>query len=584
MVSIKGGLDGNIKIRTCRICLDASADDMVLLSDHNGWLNNFEYCFGITLTIKDEPRLLCKLCADSVENYVQFKKKCEKSHILWQSVISNVQCYIVKHNTLENGNTSVDNAVNNLNGNEPNVITQSLYTEIKLESDEERSYHSGDEIKLENNECFDKRKISTIDIKECLDTKGLDLKLKNSQDENRKKVEIIKCKRCHRKYKGKARYQTHLPSCKLKKRKKKLVVDNDYAYNCGRNFNCDNDSKIKLESNNDDNIKVFSENQTDGQCLCGLCGQSFSTRASLNQHLNEHWSSNSLSCGLCDFIGIDLAAIASHRYSHYPRTDDMRFMCHICSYRTVSLLALHFHYRSKHLNKIGGHCTRCDKDFLILRHWKRHEQTHFTTKCICDFCGKTFYSKYSMMEHLMTHMRLFKIICHICGNHFCRKSYLKVHIKAVHSTGPVKCSHCGNMFKNEIVLKKHLRLIKMEKIFECTFCNKKFVHLCQLKSHMVFHSEERPYCCEICGSRYKSNSQLKVHMRKHTGLFPFKCTQCTKAFASSNQLKRHYSVHTGVRSHRCVVPTCGRTFHARKLMLAHLALRHKDHEGLDLQK
>uniref|UniRef100_A0A2A4J941 C2H2-type domain-containing protein n=1 Tax=Heliothis virescens TaxID=7102 RepID=A0A2A4J941_HELVI len=505
-------------------------------------------------------------------------------------------CSIAKHNTLENGSnafddlnsdTSVDNTLNDLNlyENKSNLLTQ-LHTEIKLESDDERSIFN-DDMKIECNENVIKRDISIPDINESLDTNNLDLELKNSKETDnrcgRKKVEVFSCKKCKKTYKQKLRYQKHIEECKVANTKhtKKLDVDNEYAYNCGRNYNCENNSKIKQESNNGDSLTEICESQTKGQHLCGLCRLSFSNSDDLYQHLNKHWSSNCLACGLCDYVGIDLAAIAAHRYFHYPRTDDMRFKCHICGYKNVSLLALHFHYRSKHLKKFGGYCSRCNQDFSTLRMWKKHEQKH-SPRYICDFCGKTFFSKYFLMEHIMTHMRLFKSICHICGNNFARKNYLKVHMKAVHTTvGPLKCSHCDKMFKNEIVLKKHLRNIKKEKIFKCTLCNKEYIMANQLKEHMIWHSQERPFCCEICGVRYKANSQLTVHMRKHTGLFPYKCTQCTKAFACSSQLKIHSSVHTGVRRHRCVVPNCERTFHSRKLMLAHLALRHKDYKRED---
>lgn len=53
-------------------------------------------------------------------------------------------------------------------------------------------------------------------------------------------------------------------------------------------------------------IKVFI-------LFLGLCNLSFTDAKDVYIHLNDHWSNNDLACKLCDFVGIDLAAIVSHR-------------------------------------------------------------------------------------------------------------------------------------------------------------------------------------------------------------------------------------------------------------------------------
>ncbi|KAH9635366.1 hypothetical protein HF086_000216 [Spodoptera exigua] len=309
----------------------------------------------------------------------------------------------------------------------------------------------------------------------------------------------------------------------------KLWNTPDYVYNCGRKHN-DNNSVKKDKICTEKEINLL-KNQNISTFLCGLCSHSFQKTQDVFKHLNEHWDNNDLACQLCDFVGIDLAAIAAHRYYHYPREGKVHYFCHICRHKLLSLMSLHFHYRKIHLGKAGGYCAQCNKEFHGLTFWKRHERKkHSAPKYICDICGKGYSFKYSIKDHMInSHLGIKQHICDICGNCFKTKKYLKA-----------------------------------------------FTNSNALTMHMVTHSDERPFSCDICGASYKYKSHAKVHMLRHSGFLPHKCSQCTKAFATTTQLKVHSSVHTGVRRHACIAQNCVKTFHSKKLMFAHLQSRHKN--------
>ena len=49
-MSLMTKIDNEIKIHSCRICLDSKNVEMVLIEEQNGWLKLFESCFGFTVS------------------------------------------------------------------------------------------------------------------------------------------------------------------------------------------------------------------------------------------------------------------------------------------------------------------------------------------------------------------------------------------------------------------------------------------------------------------------------------------------------------------------------------------------------
>ncbi|XP_026732929.1 uncharacterized protein LOC113497542 [Trichoplusia ni] len=72
-------------MRECRICRDTECSNMVIIDESNGFLNLYNYCFGLAVTTQDVPRYLCKECAEKVTKFSCFKEECLKSEQLWKS-------------------------------------------------------------------------------------------------------------------------------------------------------------------------------------------------------------------------------------------------------------------------------------------------------------------------------------------------------------------------------------------------------------------------------------------------------------------------------------------------------------------
>ncbi|XP_044153150.1 oocyte zinc finger protein XlCOF7.1-like isoform X1 [Bufo gargarizans] len=135
-------------------------------------------------------------------------------------------------------------------------------------------------------------------------------------------------------------------------------------------------------------------------------------------------------------------------------------------------------------------CSECKKCFWSMAELVSHQGIHtaakllqsgthvFTTAIVhappeppvkhklltCSKCGRTFYTKSSLVGHMKTHWKV---------NHLQNETY--------------KCDQCGKCFLSKSLLNMHLRL----------------------------HFGERPYACSTCGERFMRTCDLGKHQRKH---------------------------------------------------------------------
>ncbi|RVE52640.1 hypothetical protein evm_002759 [Chilo suppressalis] len=508
----------NTKIMACCICLANNFTDGIMLDTGSPWLQYYIFCIGITISADDIPRKLCGECQIKLKNFTNFKEMAHRSANLWQSFINNEEKHIV-----------ID-------------VQQKKENEYNLFSD----CMDIDETFCEEAEC-DKE----VDIKFLNQTIKTDVF--NENEDIKWNISDIKVK------------EEYTDDNKHDEK----FGNGTFSYEYGEDkSNCTDNKKIKRKKTLKPEKIKNSKKEVAPSRDCGLCEKTFTEDEELYHHLIVHGTNNDLCCKLCDFNGGDFADMVSHRFTHASKEFKVQFRCHLCDKRFAVQKRLQFHYRSLHLNKKGGKCTLCSKQFINYKKWANHERLHVTEGFICDICGKRFLFRHQIIDHLKYHNEENSFICDVCGRGFKRNNNLKQHIQTRHDSSNVKCTHCNKMFKNTMSLKVHLRELTCEKPYKCDVCLKCFRAPSLLKSHMVWHQDIRSFACGECGLTYKSKQGLKTHMLKHTGHLPHKCVQCTRCFATSSQLKTHTSLHTGVRRHKC--PQCPRSFHGRKDVLAHI--------------
>uniref|UniRef100_A0A182PMZ8 Uncharacterized protein n=1 Tax=Anopheles epiroticus TaxID=199890 RepID=A0A182PMZ8_9DIPT len=85
----------------------------------------------------------------------------------------------------------------------------------------------------------------------------------------------------------------------------------------------------------------------------------------------------------------------------------------------------------------------------------------------CPYCPKTFTRKWSMTQHIPTHMTRKGYQCEYCPAMFTRNEYLRTHRKRKHptlpETGAFKCSYCPRLFHMARYKKVHERIAHIKK-------------------------------------------------------------------------------------------------------------------------
>jgi len=93
-------------------------------------------------------------------------------------------------------------------------------------------------------------------------------------------------------------------------------------------------------------------------------------------------------------------------------------------------------------------CNWCDKSYATKRGLVKHVSVHIgeNRTYICEMCGKSYTSYYSLGVHQRTHTTEKSNQCDTCGESFTTKNVLKVHCWRHTGDKPYKCQACGASF------------------------------------------------------------------------------------------------------------------------------------------
>lgn len=88
----------------------------------------------------------------------------------------------------------------------------------------------------------------------------------------------------------------------------------------------------------------------------------------------------------------------------------------------------------------------------------------------------------------------------------------------VPNNNKIRCDYCSKTFKTKWTLSSHVAAHEGRFQFGCTRCGKKFVRKSHFEGHVRSHEAARPYVCEQCGKTFKELKHRREHTkRKHPG-------------------------------------------------------------------
>lgn len=146
----------------------------------------------------------------------------------------------------------------------------------------------------------------------------------------------------------------------------------------------------------------------------------------------------------------------------------------------------------------------------------------------CCCCQKIFINRYSLKDHLETiHCKTTKMFCDLCPKFYFTKSTMIQHMIHAHRKKRFACNACDYKAATNPLLKKH-KLTHAAKV-ECLFCKKLVT---SGKSHKTVHKAKE--MCSIC-CRMFSKCSMKRHMKTHNRIQYKKCSEMSR---QKNYIKR----------------------------------------------
>ncbi|XP_042311472.1 zinc finger protein 287-like isoform X4 [Sceloporus undulatus] len=316
-----------------------------------------------------------------------------------------------------------------------------------------------------------------------------------------------------------------------------------------------------------ENLKIVTSlggdvnvNEKRSECLCLVCGRSFSCKTNLNVHRRTHIWQQTYKDGERSYR----KKLISHKTSQITEKPFKHWKCGK-SFKCRSQFMSHQRLHSGEKALIGLECRKSPRQ-------KTHQTYCEGKKPLKSLeCGKSFRKKIQLIPHNTVHRREKPFKCLECGKKFSRKEHLARHQLTHTGEKPFQCLECGKMFSQKVNLLRHERTHTGEKPFECLECGKSFSRKAHFTSHQLTHTGEKLFQCLECGKSFSRKDCFTSHQAVHTRKKPFQCLQCGTGFSWKSDFKRHQLGHTGEKPFKCL--QCGKMF-SRKSNLSHHETTH----------
>lgn len=308
------------------------------------------------------------------------------------------------------------------------------------------------------------------------------------------------------------------------------------------------------ESDEDENNIEDSDSDSAPYFPCHVCGKTFPTSESLEDHQRCHLGEKPHECAECGRCFFQASQLQQHQRMHKSE-----FQCQACGRGFVSLFALRKH-KHTHGKSRPYRCSKCDFSFTGPLQLAEHMSTHREESFPCDICNLVFLSKSSRVEHRKSHSK--SVDCHPTTREERETSVSPSEISSV-STKELKyrCGVCGERFRDPETLSEHGCMAANERQYSCLDCDKHFLHESHLKKHKAIHQlpSNSKYQCNQCNGCFPSSQLFLSHLKSHDNAagiehssegndgdqsHGFICPVCHQCFASATDLIFHFPAHS----------------------------------------
>ena len=145
--------------------------------------------------------------------------------------------------------------------------------------------------------------------------------------------------------------------------------------------------------------------------FCNLCPKSFIWEKNLKGHIRGQHNKVPTKhvCEICAIEYVSLASMNEHKQKEHPSPDATNFVCDVCAFSTFSSYKLKRHRYIKHeyeKHKVCPHCEfKSPYQKTMCNHIDAKHPEHGEKKFFCEYCGKGFIFKATLLDHPVQYCR-----------------------------------------------------------------------------------------------------------------------------------------------------------------------------------